>query len=201
MRLFKNAPYCIQAITHKSFTVQDVLEKGIFTFSTDKLENFILPYANTCYSVQGLSIDGPITIFDVNAPQVDRFYVWTALTRARDLSQVTIFEHSKSEVSRLEKGRIKRYLEDKVLGYKRQDKNAGRCFKKNDFITADWIADEHERVKERCDGCGDPFEFVVAEGNVTTNLTVDRIDNSKAHIKSNSCLKCLDCNRARSNHY
>ena len=36
--------------------------------------------------VIGLSIDEQITIFDVNVPYVDKYYIWTALTRATDFS-------------------------------------------------------------------------------------------------------------------
>ena len=53
------------------------------------IDHFALPYANTCYSVKGLSLDGPISIFDVNTPYVDKYFIWTALTRATDFSNVT----------------------------------------------------------------------------------------------------------------
>ena len=91
----------------------------------------------------------PITIFDINTPDVDRFYVWTALTRATDLSQVTIFKHSKMDILRLRQSRIKRYIEDKISGYKQQDKLAERKVKKNEYIYADWVADEHEK-SDKC---------------------------------------------------
>ena len=48
-------------------------------------KHFKLPYCSTVHSVQGLSIDEELTIFDCNTPYVDKYFIWTAITRARDL--------------------------------------------------------------------------------------------------------------------
>ena len=44
---------------------------------------FRLAYCNTCHSEQGCSIDEDITIFDSNTPYVNKYWIYTALTRAR----------------------------------------------------------------------------------------------------------------------
>lgn len=54
-----------------------------------------------------------MTIFDVNTPYVDRYFVWTALTRATDFDNVTIFQHPKEEVTNLHISRVKQYFEQK----------------------------------------------------------------------------------------
>ena len=84
--------------------------------------------------VIGLSIDEQITIFDVNVPYVDKYYIWTSLTRANDFNNVSIYVHSQKEIEALTKSRIKQYFENKVEGYKLQYDNAGRLYDKNDFI-------------------------------------------------------------------
>ena len=201
--LFKNYNYEIKSISSKSFTIRDIEDDALFTFPIGKLSQFILPYANTCHSIQGLNIDGPLTIFDLNAPHVDRFFVWTALTRATDFSNITVFEHSEQEIVSLSKSLIRRFLEEKVIRYKYQDKIAGRKFKPCDFISAEWINDAYNALgaNEVCCLCNEPYETIIVNGKVVSNLTVDRIDNSLAHLKSNCRLCCRKCNCARSNHY
>ena len=81
-----------------------------------------MPYANTCDSVQGLSIDNKITIFDCNTPYVDRYFIWTALTRSTDLNNVQIYKHSKEEVMSLKRSWVRLYFNQKIQGYKQQDK-------------------------------------------------------------------------------
>ena len=74
------------------------------------LSHFKLPCCLTCHSVQGLSIDDKVSLFDCNTPYVDRNYVWTAITRVRDLDNITYFEHSELEVRRLEDSKLIQYL-------------------------------------------------------------------------------------------
>ena len=81
-----------------------------------------MPYANTCDSVQGLSIDNKITIFDCKTPYVDRYFIWRALTRSTDLNNVQIYEHSKEEVMSLKRSWVRLYFNQKIQGYKQQDK-------------------------------------------------------------------------------
>ena len=200
IRLFTNTSYTIKSINNKQFTI--FRDDQTFTFPIKILGHFQLPYANTCHSVQGTSIEGPMTIFDINSAYVDKYFVWTALTRATDFKNVLIFQHSDTEVSDSVRHKIRQYFELKVDGYKRQDKIAGRAFDVADYVTAEWISEEYDKLEnETCLSCNTPYETVANNGEVHSNLTVDRIDNSKAHIKTNSRLCCVSCNRSRSNHY
>ena len=184
--MFVNYTYQIIDITQKSFAIKDIIEDKIFAFKIDVLSHFQLPYANTCYSVQGLSLDGPITIFNINTPYVDRYYVWTAITRATDFSLVTIYQHSKNEIESLTRSKIKQYFEFKVQAYKNQDKNCNRVFKVEDYITAEWIGDMYESLTvDSCVVCHEPYQTYIENGKVKSNLTVDRIDSSLPHTKDN----------------
>ena len=73
-------------------------------------------------------------MFDCNTPYVGRNFVWTAITRARDLNNVTHFEHPDDEVKVLEDSRLKQYFNLKINGYKKQDIEAKRALSKEDFI-------------------------------------------------------------------
>ena len=76
------------------------------TLDISFLSYFKLPHCMTFHSVQGLSIDDEVTIFDCNTPYVDRNFVWTAITRVRQLQDVTYFERSGVEIKRLEDSKL-----------------------------------------------------------------------------------------------
>ena len=134
IRQYTNYSYIITSINKKQFTIREPVEGTSVTLPIDMLDSFKLPYANTCHSVQGLSINGPIKIFDINTPFVDRFFVWTALTRSTDFSNITIFEHPASEIESLKSCKIKQYFKNKVDGYKHQDKTADRKWNSIDYV-------------------------------------------------------------------
>ena len=49
-------------------------------------------------------------------------YIWTALTRSTNLNNVQIYEHSKEEVMSLKRSWVRLYFNQKIQGYKQQDK-------------------------------------------------------------------------------
>ena len=202
IRMFVNYTYQIIDINKKSFAIKDIIEDKILTFPISVFSHFQLAYANTCHSVQGLSLDGPITIFDVNIPHVDRYYIWTAITRATDLDLITIFQHSKLEIASLKQSKIKQYFELKVKNYKNQDNNCYRTYKDKEYITADWISNMYESLTvESCVVCHQPYQTYIENGKVKSNLTVDRINSSLAHTTDNSRLCCITCNVTKANRY
>jgi hypothetical protein len=201
IRLFVNYLYKIQKISSESFTICDEVENTTFTLPIDVLSHFKLLYANTCHSVQGTTINELITIFDVNTPYVDPFYIWTALTRATDFNNVTVFLHGKNEVNSLGESKIKQYFNGKVESYKLQDKKGKRPFDDKDYVDVAWINQKFQECK-KCSCCHVPFEVHLTSYNVVqSNFVVDRIDSDIAHIKSNCRLLCHNCNCAKGNRY
>ena len=70
------------------------------TFDIGMLEkHFKLSYCVTVHSVQGLSLDSKVTLLDCNTPYVDRNFIWTAITRVRELDNITYFEHPEDETT------------------------------------------------------------------------------------------------------
>ena len=198
MRLYVNYHYVIESINEKNFTILESVDDIRMTLTIDKLDkHFKLPYASTCDSVQGLSIGEKMTLFDCNTPYVDSFFIWTALTRAKYLKNVQVFEHSRHEVMSLRKSWVKLYLRNKVNGYKQQDKRAGREYVNKDYIDVEWFKTQY-RDNKSCPLCRAPFEVVIEnDNNVTSNITADRKDNRQAHIVSNCQLMCVKCNNSK----
>lgn len=204
VKLYVNYIYKIKSINDKVFSIIDEDTGDSFTLDIILMKHFSLPYANTCHSVQGLSIDGKITIFDVNTPYVDKYYIWTAITRARDLNNITIFLHSEEEVKKLCLSRIMQYFDQKVKSYKAQDKTANREWQNDDeYIDAKWIGEQKNKLsKQCCSVCFCNYEITLDENNIVrSNITVDRIDSAIAHKKSNCSLLCKTCNVTKSNRY
>ncbi len=62
------------------------------TISKKLIEShFRLHYAQTCYSLQGMDIDEPFTIFDMNNMFVDMTWIYTAISRATKIEYMHIF--------------------------------------------------------------------------------------------------------------
>ena len=147
-----------------------------------------------------MTIDDKITVFNAHIESfVDRTFFWTAITRATELKNVTVFIHDEKMVTKMFDSRIKQYFKFKVNSYKKQDNDAGREFKKEEFVDVDWIAEKY-KINKFCNYCTRPYDFDIDNTNVTSTLTVDRIDNARPHTKNNCILCCTSCNVAKGNH-
>jgi hypothetical protein len=198
-----NYTYKITKYDDKNVKILDELDNITYDISPCQLLNeFKLPYCSTCDSIQGLSFEKneKITIFDANLPHTDRKYLWTAITRSRKLDDVTIYIHSDEDIKALTSSKLRLYFRTKVTGYKQQDAVVNRKYEDDDYINEDWIHSKVSECKMSCMFCKQRMMIDINENaNINTNITVDRIDNSKAHIKSNCQICCSNCNSSKSN--
>ena len=77
-----------------------------------------------------------------------------------------------------------------INGYKLQDFNAKCTFNAGDYVTIKWILNKYINNKN-CKYCTTPMSI---EHGYIHQLSVNRLDNSKAHIISNCELICKHCN-------
>lgn len=184
-------------------TILDELEdKKYFITQCQLKSDFRLPYCYTCDSIQGLSFeeDDEITIFDSNTAYVDRKYLWTAITRCRQLKNVNIYIHPEEELTRLKYSRMELYFREKVQGYKYQDRIANREIDNEEYIDNHWIINKVIECKFSCKYCKERMNVNISnDGNITSNITVDRINNKKSHTKNNCQICCSTCNSKKSN--
>jgi hypothetical protein len=206
-RLYSNYVYKLVEYDD-NIVILDEVEKKKYQISKGNLVgHFKLPYCLTIDSCQGMSFDEKVTIFDSNNCYTDRKYLWTALTRCRKLDDVYIFLHSKSEIESLVQSRIRHYFNNKILGYKQQDKIKNREYDDVDYITEKWIY-EQVTIKNglKCKCCGGSFYLYLNDNNefnnnVISNITVDRIHSSLPHVERNCQILCNKCNSAKGNRY
>ena len=203
IRLYINYDYKIKELKDDTFIIVDDVDDVEIELDYKMMSHFKLPYANTCHSVQGLTFDDKITIFDCNTPYIDRNYVYVALTRCTDLNNVQIFEHTEGENKFLIKSKIQQYFGFKVDEYMKQDLKAGRKIDEEPYADVEFISNLYHQSEEckHCPACNQRFVLGVIDGKVECNITLDRINNNKSHYASNCRLLCLDCNIARGNRY
>ena len=188
------------------FKIKSIYSDKIMKITFNQLKYMSLPHCKTCHSSQGLTIKNKYTIFDTNISYVDRRWIYTAVTRCTHLENITIFKHSDHECRILDKCKYKQYFELKIQNYIKQDILACRIkqikggdifYKENkidDYVNCDWIM---EQPNFKCYICGCLFDFEIDDGTVNSNFTIDRINNTMYHSKSNCKLCCLLCNTSK----
>jgi len=154
--------------------------------------NFIFSYCGTCHSLQGSSIDKPITIFEWNFKHVSRNWLYTAVTRATHLNNVKFFI---SNNNNNDDDIINQYLEHKVEGYVKQDDRADRVIEAN-YVNVEWLS---KCIGKKCGRCQCQLYCEVHNNNVVCNITAQRLDNSISHSVDNIIPYCVYCNVGQSN--
>ena len=121
-------------------------------------------------------------------------FVWTAITRVRNLNNIIYFEHGSNEVKRMEQSKLRQYLSFKIENYKKQDTESKRNIKNKDYIDVEWFIDQIN-ANTHCNLCMNKYYCVLDNKNdVMCNITVDRIDINEVHTKDNCHLLCCLCN-------
>ena len=167
--------------------VKTLGEQTIHIFYLRK--NFIYANAYTAHSKQGCSIDGDIVIYDWQKWYVSRQWVYTAITRARDLSRVKFYKYEVGpEISKKE---MKQYFKTKVDGYKQQDLKADREINEIGYIDEEWLM---SKIGQWCPECHEPLILEKVNGYTTSNLIRQRLNNEEGRYIDNLVCMCVKCN-------
>ena len=89
----------------------------------------------------------------------------------------------------MDKNRIVNYLENRIEGYKQQDRKAGGEINDENYRNAEWCL---KRMRNYCQRKG--FELEIRRGKSCSNFTAQRIDNDLSHTVDNCIAWCLYCN-------
>ena len=167
------------------------------------LAHFSYSHAFTGHAQQGMSAEGPITIFDCRESWqgsdgvrcgVNANWVYTALSRARNMQDVYVF------VGELGKAVSEREFElavqRKIYGHKAADKKARRTWVEEEYVTVEDVRNMLGRQRGCCAGCRRVLQQRWERGD-HDQLSVDRKDNSRAHLRDNCQLLCLACNKSK----
>ena len=91
---------------------------------------------------------------------------------------------------------IKAYFENKIKGYKEQDRIAQRRTNKDNSVNEEWLLN---CVNKKCIHGGNHLYIEFKQGNVSSNITADRINNTDDHNINHICHSCVCCNCCKSN--
>ena len=120
-----------------------------------------------------------------------REWIWTAITRCRDLNKVKFFKYNTDKNDEFNYKCMMSYYERKIANYKEQDRKAKRKIPKEGYVNIEWFLDN---IKNQCNYCGCGFFTTMNNGNITTNLTCQRVNNEYTHTLDNIVAYCKRCN-------
>jgi len=180
-KIYANYTYLIVRIADDVAHIDNLEE--VFPVKLSELDMYFeLPYARTCHSMQGLSVEGEITIFEIDHPYASIEWLYTAITRTTDLSKVSIFRGTLPKMPPVDTRAIRK----RISQHQQADRKAGRTFDGASYITVKWITDTLERT-HYCP-CGRSLGV--------NNYSVDRINNALPHTLINCRIICKPCNVA-----
>ena len=165
-------------ITDDKYTFKDEFTKQTF-YLNEKMFNKYLdhPYIKTCHCVQGTTIRDKYVIFDWKYFYVSVKWFYTAISRCSNINDIYFYDGDDN---------IKPLKYDiSISSYKNQDKN--RVYDNKDYIDYTWVGETLKKQKYQCALCHD----------LINGLSIDRVDNNIAHIKSNCQIACVQCNRIK----
>lgn len=157
-------------------------EERLTVSGAELLRCFTLAHCATVHSLQGGSLDEPYVVADLR--YATRRWLYTAVSRARDLRHVHFLVQDLAALNKMSVAR------DMVAGYRMQDLVRPE-YDPTDYVTPEWILEAYEACGGTCRGCG---AFMTFEKSCPTKVTVNRLNNAAAHVRSNSELLCLRCN-------
>lgn len=194
--VYTNCKYKLVSVSKDSFELQDVLDKTVIKVKRfgkkgeDKLKenNLTLPYCRTCHVSQGKTCEGPVIVFDTASSRVTRNWLYVALTRSRKL-EVYIAGNS---LPRLDV----KYVRKKLEGYKKQDADRKFTWDDEEYCSVSDVLKLSKSCGHTCSLCGNVMNVANKSEFHPWNWTLDRINNSFPHLKSNVRLAHESCNVA-----
>jgi len=182
---FVNFTYTILDMDERNdrYTLSDGENDNITITKEQLITNFKLPYARTCHSLQGLSVDEKLTIFDLNHWMVDNNWIYTAITRTTDLNNIQFYINNyKNDGLSESLNKIKRDIEN----HKIADKNARREVI-GEYVDHEWVINKLKN-NNKC---------FICQKEICDDFSIDRINNNLSHTKSNCQVICLRCNTSK----
>ena len=159
---------------------------------------FKLNYANTNHNLQGESFKNCLLICDLNLPYVDIKWFYVMISRVDDFNKLRFLISHDETVNIHDNNLFKKYLLQKINGYKMQDNKKKLKYDENEYINVDVFLNMLENTKS-CNICRDIYEYDICNNKITSNISLNRIDNSYGHLIKNIDLLCVMCNKSLSN--
>ena len=158
-----------------------------------------LAYSTTFHVCQGMTINAEedVKIWICR----DRLNGWAdnavymALTRAEGIDQVRQFEIQYEREVKIVQGTMTEIISRKIQRYQNNDAARHRAFD----LDTEYIADLCQKSAGECPICHEKIMFENYQQMDNKQFSVDRLDNTKGHLKGNVRITCFACNTHRRN--
>ena len=182
-----NEMFVVQSMTTETITCKSTIRENVFECDVGKfMGTFVPAYCCTTHKSQGDTISEAFTIWDWKA--MDKRLRYTAMSRAKSASQVTIVEGEGMKWGTLEKA-----IESKIKGHCAVDSEKGQtCNLTVSYVRCLLVRQGFQCAKQcACDGS---LKIAWTVPHDPKQFTIDRINVEKGHVKGNVLISCLSCN-------
>jgi hypothetical protein len=194
IRIVNGFKYMIRKMTNNEITIEDKLTKEAQIIPIEMLKKFEHSYCFTVHTIQGNEYE-EVIIFDGESCLITQEWLWVAVTRAFQLSDVSFyFEDKKIDEMKL----IKNAINNKIEGHKLYDAEREFNYEPEDYIDTNFILNKCEENCYKCSICRCNLLMYNFHGQ-GTQFSIDRIDSDCPHTKTNCQIVCLRCNQAKGN--
>ena len=91
---------------------------------------------------------------------------------------------------------VRSQVQRKIQGYRSQDRRK-RPDSEQDDLCVDGVLEDLLACKLRCFYCAKPVKLLYTQSRDPAQWTLDRIDNSRTHTRTNTVIACMRCNLSR----
>jgi hypothetical protein len=161
-------------------------------------------YAITVHKSQGSTIPGRFAVAQLEFMSANAAY--TCVTRATSLGHLVIVDEATSAVIHEASKKygdppaaLVKMIKGRLRQYKAQDANAHHEVDAGDYHDVASVLGLFEACDGVCDMCGEAMNMTAVPPRAGTRerlrmWTLDRIDATRGHARSNCTMRCLSCN-------
>ena len=185
-KTFINYSYFIRKVSKDGFILEEPLEKVKFVVSLKEFYRlFVLAYAQTVHSVQGLTYKEKLTVCDLDYT-LETEFLWVAFTRNENLEDISVcFNKNENKIA---------FLSEKIKGHIDSDKKKGFEWKEEEYVDREWF---NKQIKKQhyCCACCHNLLSLNYDDKDEAQYSINRKDNTKPHTMKNCDVFCLSCQR------
>jgi hypothetical protein len=184
-RISSSDSYYVEEINKKdSIMVLTAMDGSLRELDLKKAPSVLRrPFSRTGHGTQGMSLGNKIYIHNIGSEMADYRWTRTAISRCSTLD-ITIITGSQTESFDYAG------VGNRIAGHVAADKKKGFEWKEKNYVDVDWV--KERLIKQR-------YQCYICRKALDSEFSIDRIENSISHVKSNCAMCCFRC-QDRSTH-
>ena len=111
--------------------------------------------------------------------------------KSKGFEEGQVFRYNTDKDYELNKQFIMSYFDRKIENYKMQDRSAKRKIPKEGYVDSKWFIDN---INNQCNYSGCEFYLNINKGNISSNLSAQRVNNELTNTLDNIVPYYVRCN-------